>query len=56
MHKVLKAKVAIFTCALDIALTETKGTVLLHSSKELKDFSAGEEKQLEVVSFIIVKK
>ena len=49
VQKALKAKVAIFTCALDIALTETKGTVLLHSSKELMDFSAGEEKQLELV-------
>jgi T-complex protein 1 subunit theta len=49
VQKALKAKVAIFTCALDIALTETKGTVLLHSSKELKEFSAGEEKQLEMI-------
>jgi T-complex protein 1 subunit theta len=44
-----KAKVAIYTCALDIALTETKGTVLIHSSKELMDFSKGEEKQLDNV-------
>ncbi len=44
-----KAKVAIYTCALDIALTETKGTVLLHSSKELTDFSKGEEKQLDAI-------
>ena len=54
VQKAVKAKVAIFTCALDIALTETKGTVLLHSSKELKDFSTGEEKQLEMVGLFRV--
>ena len=54
VHKALKAKIAIFTCALDVALTETKGTVLLHNSKELTDFSKGEEKQLEAVRLFYV--
>lgn len=41
------AKVAVFSCGLDITQTETKGTVLLHNAKELSTFSHGEEKQLE---------
>ena len=41
------AKVAVFSCGLDISQTETKGTVLLHNAQELKDFSRGEEQQLE---------
>lgn len=44
-----KAKVAIFTCPLDIAITETKGTVLLHNAKEMLDFSKGEEEKLEAI-------
>lgn len=47
--KVKKAKVAVFTCALDIAQTETKGTVLLKSAEEMLNFTRGEEKQLEKV-------
>lgn len=42
-----KAKVAVYTCGLDIAQTETKGTVLLKKADELLDFTHGEEKQLE---------
>jgi T-complex protein 1 subunit theta len=45
-----KAKVAVYTCGLDIAQTETKGTVLLKKAEELLDFTRGEEKQLEGVS------
>ena len=45
-----KAKVAVYTCGLDISQTETKGTVLLKKAEELLDFSRGEEKQLEGVS------
>lgn len=41
------AKVAVFSCGLDISQTETKGTVLLHNAEELKNFSRGEEIQLE---------
>ncbi|GMK58661.1 hypothetical protein CspeluHIS016_0601030 [Cutaneotrichosporon spelunceum] len=42
-----KAKVAVFTTALDISQTETKGTVLLKKADELLEFSRGEERQLE---------
>ncbi|KAK3828459.1 MAG: T-complex protein 1 theta subunit [Benniella sp.] len=42
-----KAKVAIFTCPLDIAQTETKGTVLIHNANEMLDFTKGEEKHME---------
>ncbi|PKI85526.1 T-complex protein 1 subunit theta [Malassezia vespertilionis] len=41
------AKVAVFTCGIDISQTETKGTVLLHNAKELQQFTRGEEAQLE---------
>ena len=49
VKKATKAKVAVFSCGLDIAQTETKGTVLLKKAEELLDFSRGEEKQLEGV-------
>lgn len=41
------AKVALYSCAVDIMQTETKGTVLLKSAAELVDFSRGEETLLE---------
>ncbi|KAF2721503.1 T-complex protein 1 [Polychaeton citri CBS 116435] len=42
-----KAKVGVFSCPIDISQTETKGTVLLKNSKELLDFTKGEESQME---------
>ncbi|KNE59863.1 T-complex protein 1, theta subunit [Allomyces macrogynus ATCC 38327] len=42
-----QAKVAIFTCPLDISQTETKGTVLIHNADEMLNFSKDEEKRLE---------
>jgi len=42
-----KAKVAVYSGAVDWVQTETKGTVLIESGKELKDFSKGEEAMLE---------
>uniref|UniRef100_A0A8D8XRR5 T-complex protein 1 subunit theta n=2 Tax=Cacopsylla melanoneura TaxID=428564 RepID=A0A8D8XRR5_9HEMI len=45
--KATKAKIAVYTCAVDIATTETKGTVLIKSADELMKFSRGEETQLE---------
>ncbi|XP_036333003.1 T-complex protein 1 subunit theta-like [Rhagoletis pomonella] len=42
-----KAKVAVFSCPIDIIQTETKGTVLIKSADELMNFSAGEESLLE---------
>lgn len=50
VKKATKAKVAVYTCGLDISQTETKGTVLLKKADELLDFTRGEEKQLEGVS------
>lgn len=44
-----KNKVAVFTCPIDIANTETKGTVLLHNAQEMLDFSKGEEKQIDAM-------
>ncbi|KAG1879833.1 chaperonin Cpn60/TCP-1 family [Suillus subluteus] len=46
VKKVSGAKVAVFTCALDVAQTETKGTVLLKSADEMLNFTRGEEQQL----------
>ncbi|KAL1457199.1 hypothetical protein WDU94_001856 [Cyamophila willieti] len=45
--KATKAKIAVYTCPVDIATTETKGTVLIKSADELMKFSRGEESQLE---------
>lgn len=42
-----KAKVAIYSCPVDITQTETKGTVLIKTANELLDFSKGEESLLE---------
>ncbi|ETI28553.1 T-complex protein 1, theta subunit [Cladophialophora carrionii CBS 160.54] len=42
-----KAKVAVFSCPIDVSQTETKGTVLLKNAQEMMDFSKGEESQLE---------
>ncbi|KAJ1970040.1 T-complex protein 1 subunit theta [Dimargaris xerosporica] len=47
VHKASQAKVAIFTCSLDISQTETKGTVLIQNANEMLDFSKGEEKVVE---------
>ena len=41
------AKVAVFGCAVDTQATETKGTVLIQSGKELEEYSKGEEQQVE---------
>jgi T-complex protein 1 subunit theta len=47
IKKAQKAKVAVFSCPVDISQTETKGTVLLHNAKEMLDFTKGEENQIE---------
>lgn len=49
IHKATNAKIAIFTCGLDVQTTETKGTVLIHNAAEMLNFSSGEEKQLEQI-------
>lgn len=49
-----RAKVAVFTCGLDIAQTETKGTVLIKNADEMLNFTTGEEKHLEKVSTLFM--
>ncbi|EGN92785.1 hypothetical protein SERLA73DRAFT_190646 [Serpula lacrymans var. lacrymans S7.3] len=49
VKKVAKAKVAVFTSALDVAQTETKGTVLIKNADEMLNFTRGEEKHLEKI-------
>lgn len=45
--KKTQAKIAIYTCAVDVTQTETKGTVLIKTADELMKFSRGEESLLE---------
>jgi T-complex protein 1 subunit theta len=49
VKKSLKSKIAVFTCPLDLAQTETKGTVLIHNAKEMLNFTKGEEQQIEKI-------
>ncbi|OBZ88022.1 putative T-complex protein 1 subunit theta [Choanephora cucurbitarum] len=49
VQKATQAKVAVFTCPLDISQTETKGTVLIHNAQEMLNFSKDEEKQMEKI-------
>lgn len=44
-----RAKVGVYSCPIDIAHTETKGTVLLHNAKEMLEFTKGEEVQIESI-------
>ncbi|KAI0785759.1 T-complex protein 1 [Abortiporus biennis] len=46
---VKRAKVAVYTCGIDTAQTETKGTVLIKSAEEMLNFTTGEEKHLEKI-------
>lgn len=39
----IDAKVAVYTCPIDVPTTETKGTVLIQTAQELTNFSRGEE-------------
>ncbi|KIM88647.1 hypothetical protein PILCRDRAFT_61759 [Piloderma croceum F 1598] len=49
VKNVKKAKVAVFTSALDVAQTETKGTVLIKTAEEMLNLTHGEEKHLEMI-------
>jgi len=42
-------KVAVFTCSVDSAQTETKGTVLLKSAEDLLNYNVGEEMHIEKI-------
>lgn len=52
VKKVHRGRVAVFTSGVDIAQTETKGTVLLHNAEEMINFTTGEEKHLEKVGMV----
>ena len=45
--KAENCKIAVYTCPVDQVQTETKGTVLIKTAKELTEFSRGEEELLE---------
>ncbi|OAF71859.1 CCT-theta [Intoshia linei] len=47
INKISDKNIAVFSCPLDLLKTETKGTVLFESSKELMDYSKGEEDMVE---------
>ena len=47
VKKARKAKVGVFSCPIDVAQTETKGTVLLKNAKEMLNYTRGEEERLE---------
>ncbi|KAG1852884.1 chaperonin Cpn60/TCP-1 family [Suillus subalutaceus] len=47
IKKVSGVKVAVFTCTLDIAQTETKGTALLKNADGMLNFMCSEEQPLE---------
>ena len=47
IRTVKDAKIAVFGCAVDTSSTETKGTVLISSAKELEAYSKGEEAKME---------
>ena len=43
------AKVAVYSEGLDLAMTETKGTVLLHSGEELEGYARSEEERVDAL-------
>ena len=45
--KHVKDAKAVFGCAVDTSSTETKGTVLITSAKDLESYSIGEEQKME---------
>lgn len=47
VKKLADVKVAVFTCSLAAADTETKGTVLIHNADELMNFNKSEEREIE---------
>lgn len=47
VKRVENAKIAVFTCAIQAADTETKGTVLIENAKELMNFNISEEREIE---------
>ncbi|KIM76334.1 hypothetical protein PILCRDRAFT_12926 [Piloderma croceum F 1598] len=46
------AKVAVFTCALDVAQTETEGTMLIENADKMLNFTSGEEHLEKIIKEI----
>merc|ERR1719453_1080861 len=44
-----RSKVAVFNCGLEMAQTETKGTVLIRTAEELMNYNKTEERALEQI-------
>eukprot|EP00301_Raphidiophrys_heterophryoidea_P003987 c11770_g6_i1.p1 GENE.c11770_g6_i1~~c11770_g6_i1.p1 ORF type:complete len:545 (-),score=188.34 c11770_g6_i1:128-1762(-) len=49
VKQVSNCKVAVFACAVDAANTDTKGTVLINSADELKNYNKTEEVHMEKI-------
>jgi len=49
VQQVERAKVAVFTCSIGAADTETKGTILIHNAAELMSYNDSEEREIEKV-------
>lgn len=47
LKRIENAKIAVFTCAIQCADTETKGTVLIENASELMNFNISEEKEID---------
>ncbi len=47
IDRMLKPRIAVFSCPLDTMQSETKGTVLIQNAKELLNYSKGEEELAE---------
>ena len=47
VSKAENAKVAVFGCAMESAATETKGTIVIKSPEQLKEFNKREERMME---------
>lgn len=54
VKKASDAKIAVYSCAVDINQTETKGTVLIKTADELLNYSKGEEDLLEKVQLFVI--
>uniref|UniRef100_A0A1I7YZB5 T-complex protein 1 subunit theta n=1 Tax=Steinernema glaseri TaxID=37863 RepID=A0A1I7YZB5_9BILA len=47
VKKVDNARIAVFACPVDITQTETKGTILMNTAADLKNFASTEEEEVE---------
>lgn len=49
VKKAVNAKVAVFGCGVEASSTEAKGTILLKSAEELRNYNKSEEKKMEEI-------